>query len=108
MPTVYKGRVFAVEVEKRAFPNGREHKVEIVRHSPSVVLMPIEDDGRVVLVRQYRAPIDRMTWEFPAGGLNDGESAEAAALRECEEEIARVPARVVRLGAWYPVPGYCD
>jgi len=108
MPTVYRGRVFSVEVEKRAFPNGREHQVEIVRHRPSVVLIPIEEDGRVVLVRQYRAPIERLTWEFPAGSLDDGESAEAAARRECEEEIARVPGQIERLGAWYPVPGYCD
>jgi ADP-ribose pyrophosphatase len=108
MPIVYKARVFSVEAGKRTFPDGREHDVAIVRHRPSVVLIPFEDDGRVVLVRQYRAPIDRMTWEFPAGGLDQGESAEAAALRECEEEIARVPARVERLGAWYPVPGYCD
>jgi ADP-ribose diphosphatase len=108
MPVVYEGRVFSVDVGKRTFPDGREHDVAIVRHRPSVVLIPFEDDGRVVLVRQYRAPIDRMTWEFPAGSLDDGESAEAAALRECEEEIARVPARVERLGAWYPVPGYCD
>ena len=108
MPTVYSGRVFSVEVEKRAFPNGREHQVEIVRHRPSVVLIPIENDGRVVLVRQYRAPIDRMTWEFPAGSLDGGESAEAAARRECEEEIARVPGQIERVGAWYPVPGYCD
>jgi ADP-ribose pyrophosphatase len=108
MPTVYSGRVFTVVVEKRAFPNGSQHQVEIVRHRPSVVLIPIEDDGRVVLVRQYRAPIDRMTWEFPAGSLDEGESAEAAARRECEEEIARVPEQVERLGAWYPVPGYCD
>ena len=108
MPTVYQGRVFSVEVEKRAFPNGREHQAEIVRHRPSVVLIPLEDDGRVVLVRQYRAPIDRMTWELPAGSLDEGESAEDAARRECEEEIARVPARIARLGGWYPVPGYCD
>ncbi len=108
MPIVYKARVFSVEAGKRTFPDGREHDVAIVRHRPSVVLIPFEDDGRVVLVRQYRAPIDRMTWEFPAGSLDEGESAEAAALRECEEEIARVPAHVERLGAWYPVPGYCD
>jgi ADP-ribose pyrophosphatase len=108
MPTVYRGRVFSVEIETRAFPNGRKHQVEIVRHRPSVVLIPIEEDGRVVLVRQYRAPIERLTWEFPAGSLDDGESAEAAARRECEEEIARVPGQIERLGAWYPVPGYCD
>ncbi len=108
MPIVYKGRVFSVDVDRRRFPNGREHEVAIVRHRPCVVLIPIEDDGRVVLVRQYRASIDRMTWEFPAGGIDEGEPAEAAARRECAEEVSRVPARIERLGAWYPSPGYCD
>jgi ADP-ribose pyrophosphatase len=108
MPIVFTGRVFSVEVDRRRFPNGREHEVAIVRHRPSVVLIPIEHDGRVVLVRQYRAPIDRTMWECPAGSVDEGESAENAARRECEEEIARVPAHVERLGAWYPVPGYCD
>jgi len=108
MRTIYEGRVFSVEAGARAFPDGREHEVAIVRHRPSVVLIPIEDDGRVVLVRQYRAPLDRLMWELPAGSVDEGESADAAARRECEEEIGRVPARVERLGAWYPVPGYCD
>jgi ADP-ribose pyrophosphatase len=108
MATVFKGRVFSVEVDTRRFPNGGEHEVAVVRHAPSVVLIPVEDDGRVVLVRQYRAPLDRELWELPAGSLEPGESAEAAARRECEEEIGRAPARVQRLGAWYPTPGYCD
>ena len=108
MNVVYKGRVFSVEVGTRRFPNGSEHEVAIVRHPPSVVLMPVEADGRVVLIKQYRAPLDRDTWEFPAGSLNPGETADEAARRECAEEIRRVPSRVERLGAWYPVPGYCD
>ena len=108
MAIVFKGRVFAVEVDKRRFPNGREHDVEIVRHSASVVLIPIDGDGRIILVKQYRAPLDRDTWELPAGGINPGESAEAAAARECEEEIGLVPAALERLGSWYPTPGYCD
>ena len=89
MSTLFKGRVFSVEVERWRFPNGSEHEVEIVRHASSVVLIPFENDGRMVIVRQYRAPLDRETWEFPAGRLNDHESAEAAARRECEEEIGR-------------------
>jgi ADP-ribose pyrophosphatase len=108
MAIVYKGRVFSVEVGTRRFPNGREHEVAIVRHRPSVVLVPVEDDGRVVLIRQFRAPLDRELWEFPAGSLDPGEPPDAAAARECEEEIGRAPDRIERLGAWYPTPGYCD
>lgn len=108
MNTIYRGRVFSVETGTRRFPNGQEHEVEIVRHAPSVVLIPFEDDGRIVIVKQYRAPLDRETWEFPAGRLNDGESAEDAARRECEEEIRRVPHRIERLRGLYPAPGFCD
>jgi ADP-ribose pyrophosphatase len=108
MTTVYNGRVISVEVGRRRFPNGQEHEVEIVRHVPSVVLIPFKDDGRVVIVKQYRAAIDRETWEFPAGRLNAGEVAEDAARRECEEEIGRVPHRVERLCGLYPAPGFCD
>jgi ADP-ribose diphosphatase len=108
MPVVYQGRVFSVEVGQRRFPDGREHEVAVVRHPPSVVLIPVEGDGRVVLITQYRPALDRELWEFPAGSVDPGESEEAAARRECEEEIGRVPARVERLGGWYPTPGYCD
>ncbi len=108
MQRVYAGRVFSVEVGPRRFPNGAEHTVEIVRHAPSVVLIPIEADGRIVLIQQYRAPIDRMTWEFPAGRVDPGESAEDAARRECEEEIGRVPHLLRRIRGLYPAPGFCD
>jgi len=108
MRTVFTSRVFSVETGTKRFPNGREHEVAIVRHPPAVVVIPIEDDGRVVLIRQFRAPIDRELWEVPAGSLDRGESAETAARRECEEEIGRVPQRVERLGALFPTPGYCD
>jgi ADP-ribose diphosphatase len=105
---VYEGRVFAVDVETIRLRNGRETEVAIVRHRPSVVLIPMEDDGRIVMIRQYRHSLGREIWELPAGGLDAGESAEQAAARECEEEIGRVPTRIVRLGAFYPTPGYCD
>jgi ADP-ribose pyrophosphatase len=105
---VYRARVFAVEVNERTFPDGRVRRVEIVRHVPSVVLMPIEDDGRIVLIKQYRAPADQELWEFPAGGIEKGESEEQAARRECEEEIGRTPRRLQRLQSFYPAPGFCD
>ena len=108
MPIVFTGRVFSVEVDKKRFPNGTEHEVAVVRHRPAVVVIPLEADGRVVLIRQFRAAIDRELWEVPAGSLDEDESPETAAKRECEEEIGRAPHRVKRLGALYPTPGYCD
>ncbi len=105
---VYKGRVFSVEVDKVVLPNGHEADLAIVRHHPSVVLIPVEDDGRIVMIRQYRHALKRDIWELPAGNVDDRESAEAAAARECEEEIGRMPTRIERLGAFYPTPGYCD
>jgi len=108
MAIVFSGRKFRVEVTKRRYPDGREHEVEIVRHPPVVVLIPIERDGRVVLIKQYRAAIERDTWELPAGGIEPGEDADAAARRECEEEIGRVPHNIDRLGEWYSTPGFCD
>jgi ADP-ribose pyrophosphatase len=99
MPIVFKGRVFSVEVDKKRFPNGSEHEVAVVRHQPAVVVIPLEADGRVVLIRQFRAAIDRELWEVPAGSLDDAEPADAAAKRECEEEIGRAPQRVQRLAS---------
>ena len=104
----YKGRVFSVEVERARFPNGREHEMTIVRHPPSVVLIPLQDDGQVVMIRQYRHALRRELWELPAGSLDPGESPEMAAARECEEEIGLVPTRIERLRGLYPTPGYCD
>jgi ADP-ribose pyrophosphatase len=106
--TVYKGRVFSVELEFLTIPNGREIRLETVRHRSSVVLIPIRDDGQVVMIRQYRHALKRHIWELPAGSVNEGESAEAAAARECEEETGLAPSRVERLGSFYPTPGYCD
>jgi ADP-ribose pyrophosphatase len=108
MPTVYRGRVFSVEVDTHQFPNGKTHEVEVVRHRPSVVLLPLPDPAHVILVRQYRASIGRDTWELPAGSLDPGESADDAARRECEEEIGLVPGALSRLGGLFPAPGFCD
>jgi ADP-ribose diphosphatase len=105
---VYRGRVFSVEVDHVLLPDGRRSELAIVRHRPSVVLVPVRDDGRIVMIRQYRHALKRDLWELPAGNVDPGESAEAAAARECEEEIGEVPARIERLGAFYPTPGYCD
>jgi ADP-ribose pyrophosphatase len=108
MAIVFTGRVFSIEVEQVRLPDGRSYQLETVRHRPSVVLLPMQDEEHVVLIRQFRHSVRRDLWELPAGGLNAGESAEAAAARECEEEIGLAPGRVERLRGFFPAPGFCD
>jgi 8-oxo-dGTP pyrophosphatase MutT (NUDIX family) len=108
MPIVYRSRVFDVEVDFVTLRDGREHEIAVVRHGPSVVLLPVQEDGQVILVRQYRHSVGRELWELPAGNIESGEAAAAAAARECEEEIALRPGQVERLGGFYPAPGFCD
>ena len=103
----FKGRIFSVTVDRVTVPNGRTVTLDIVRHPGSVVLLPMQDVARVVLIRQYRYALDRWIWELPAGSLEAGEDPAAAAARECGEEIGLVPGRVEFAGAWYPTPGFC-
>ena len=105
---VYRGRIFTVQVESITLPSGHALEAEIIRHPGSVVIVPVRDDGGIVLVRQYRHALGRHVWELPAGSLKPGEQVEGAAGRECHEEIGLIPAALDYLGAYYPTPGYCD
>jgi ADP-ribose pyrophosphatase len=105
---VFAGKVFSVDRDKVRMPNGRTVTVDIVRHTKSVVLVPVPEPGKVILVRQYRYAVNAFLWELPAGSVDEGETPDAAARRECHEEIGLVPSTVVRLSAMYPTPGYCD
>jgi ADP-ribose pyrophosphatase len=105
---VFEGRVFDVHRDRIRMRNGRDVTVDVVRHARSVVLLPMPEPGRVILVRQYRHAVGRWMWELPAGSVDAGEAPESAARRECHEEIGQVPDTIVRLGALLPTPGYCD
>ena len=105
---ILDGKVFDVDRDRVRMPNGREVVVEIVRHPRSVVLLPVPEPRHIILIRQYRYAINRWLWELPAGSVDEGEEPEAAAIRECHEEIGLVPDTVVRLASLYPTPGFCD
>ena len=105
---IFDGKVFDVDRDRVRMPNGREVTVDVIRHPPSAVIVPVPEPGHVILIRQYRYAVNQWLWEFPAGSVDEGESPEQAARRECHEEIGQVPDTIVRLGAMYPTPGYCD
>lgn len=105
---VFDGKIFKVHVDRVKFPNGNTVNLEVVRHPRSVVLIPMPDPQHVILVKQYRYPVDQWLWELPAGSLDPGEEPAAAASRECHEEIGKVPRGTVLVGSFLPTPGYCD
>ncbi len=105
---MFTGKVFNVDRDRVTMPNGRTFDVDVVRHAKSVVIVPVPEPGKIILIRQFRYPVNRFLWELPAGSIDEGERPEQAARRECHEEIGLVPATVVRLAALYPTPGYCD
>jgi ADP-ribose pyrophosphatase len=105
---IFEGKVFDLERDRVRMPNGREVTVDIVRHPKSVVLLPLPSPREIILIRQYRYAVNRYLWELPAGSVDKGEEPEAAAVRECHEEIGQVPDTVVRLASLFPTPGFCN
>jgi ADP-ribose pyrophosphatase len=102
----FSGKLFGVRRDRVLYPSGREGSVEVVEHPGAIALIPIDGDGRVLFVRQYRHPVMKHILEIPAGTLKAGEDPEACAHRECREETGMAPGSLHRLGAAYVAPGY--
>lgn len=105
---MFNGRVFDVERDQVRFEDGREVTLDLVRHRPSVVMIPMPSADEVILVRQYRHAISRWIWELPAGTTDPGEDLDTAARRECHEEVGLVPHTLTDIGTLFPTPGFCD
>lgn len=105
---VYEGRIIAVDVDEIEEAGGVRAVREVVRHAGSVAALPVHEDGRVVLVRQYRYPVDQDVWELPAGRLDRGESPAEGARRELEEEVGLRAALLEPISVFYTTPGFCD
>ncbi|MBI4339002.1 MAG: NUDIX hydrolase [Chloroflexi bacterium] len=104
---LYQGRVVALRVDTVALSDSRTSRREIVEHRGSVAILPVDAEGNVLLVRQYRKAIERWTLEAPAGGLDEGEDPVAAAHRELREETGCLAGRLERLASFYTSPGFC-
>jgi ADP-ribose pyrophosphatase len=102
----YKNSIFTVTEERAVDPDGFEIRRAIVRHGGSAVMMPVDEKKRVLLVRQYRLPAQASLWELPAGRLDAGETALAAAKRELVEETGYRARTWKKLLSFYVSPGY--
>lgn len=106
---VFAGRMIQVFNDRVLLPSGKEGTREVVRHGGAVGVIPLFDDGRVLLVEQYRYPLDKRLLEIPAGKLDvAGEEAEACARRELLEETGYEAARWQRLMRYASSPGFAD
>jgi ADP-ribose pyrophosphatase len=103
---VLKNKLFTVTDEVAHDPSGFEIKRYIIRHPGSAVMMPVDDKGRVLLVKQFRLPAAQELWELPAGRLDPGESPLDAAKRELREETGYEAKRWEPLLSFWPSPGY--
>jgi len=104
--TVYRGKYVQAEERLVRLPDGREAVREIVRPPDAVGVLPIDTDGTVHLVRQYRQAIERVILEIPAGIINPGESKEDTGRRECEEETGVRPEKMEWLFRYYHSVGF--
>ncbi|MBW2094086.1 MAG: NUDIX hydrolase [Deltaproteobacteria bacterium] len=105
---LHQGRVFKLIREKMRLPNGTTVDLDIIRHPGAAAMVPLKDDGSLVMVRQYRHAVGGYIWEIPAGTLDHGESPLECAKRELIEETGYAAERWEKLGAIIPVPGYSD
>jgi ADP-ribose pyrophosphatase len=105
---LHKGRVFSVDHDEVEEPGGVHAERDVVRHSGSVAVLAFTEDDQLLLVRQYRYPVDSLVWELPAGRLDPGEAPIDAARRELEEETGWSPTRLEPLLTYFTSPGFCD
>ncbi len=85
--TIYEGKIFTIKQDEIILPNGKTATRDILEHNGACAMLPIDKDGNIILVRQYRHPIKKSILELPAGKLDPGEEPEECAIRELEEEI---------------------
>ncbi len=104
---VHRGRSITLQIEDVALPNGHTVALEMVRHPGASAVVPFEDPGTVLLIRQFRHAAGGYIWEIPAGKL-DGDLPEVCALKELAEEAGRRAGRLVHLSSIFTTPGFTD
>jgi ADP-ribose pyrophosphatase len=103
---VYQGRAFKVRRDKVRLPDHRETIYDVVEHTGAVTLVPVDDQGRMYFVRQYRSGVRDTLLELPAGTRHPEEDPQLCALREVREEIGMAAGQIQKIGEAFLAPGY--
>ena len=106
--SIYSGRVLNITRDEVWLPSGKTVTREVVRHPGAIVIIPQQQDGSLLLLRQFRYALGDVLLEFPAGTLEKGEEPLACAKREIMEEVKHKASNWIALGEFYPAPGFCD
>ncbi len=104
---IYKGKIINLRKDKVTTINGTSSR-EIVEHSGGAVLIAITDEGKMVMVKQYRKPAGKVMFEAPAGKIDSNEDPEVTALRELKEETGYTAKKIDYVCKFYPSVGYSE
>lgn len=105
---IYSGHIVTLKNDDVLLPNGKECKREYVEHPGGATILAFDNDGNILLERQFRYPYREVIWEVPAGKLEKGEDPLEAAKRELEEETGMTAGKIEPFGLIYPSPGYTN
>lgn len=105
---IYTGRVVTLNVDTVTLPNGITVDLEVVRHPGAAAVVPLKDDGTVILIRQFRHATGGFIYEIPAGKLDPGEDPKVCAVRELEEEVGYRTDKLDLLSSIFTAPGFTD
>ncbi len=104
---IYKGKILNLRKDEVLLPDGKKAIREIVEHSGGSAIF-CEKDGKILLVKQFRYPYKEVSYEIPAGKINEGESPEETAKRELMEEGGLIAGKLEKMFDVYPTPGYTE
>ncbi|HXN05981.1 MAG TPA: NUDIX hydrolase [Nitrospiria bacterium] len=105
---VYDGKLLKIELDRVTLPNGNVADLEMIHHPGASAVVPLLEDGNILLVHQYRYAAGGFIFEIPAGKLDSGEDPLACAGRELEEETGYRAGRYTKLLSFLTTPGFCD
>lgn len=105
---IYEGKILKLRKDEVLLPDGKNSTREIIEHPGAVAIVPVLDDGRIVMVRQYRYAVGEILLEIPAGKLDQGEDPVRCAHRELQEETGYIASTMQELTSIYTTPGFTD